>query len=87
MIDKYLEIFKNELKINDKLIKQLLLKKKNIFLNNFENWDSITHVKILIKIEKNFKLKINENNESYFNDFQSGLSYLKKMKLKIKQKV
>ncbi len=41
------------------------------------------HVKILILIEKEFSIRINEKNENYFNNFQSGLKYLKKLTPKL----
>lgn len=79
MIEKYIKIFEKELKINVALKKKLISKKNNIQLNNFKSWDSMKHVKILISIEKVFKIKIDEKNENYFNNFQSGLKYLKKL--------
>tara|TARA_B100000989_G_C19527146_1_gene467556 strand:+ start:1652 stop:1903 length:252 start_codon:yes stop_codon:yes gene_type:complete len=83
MIEKYLDIFEKELKINKALREKLIKKKDDIQLNNFKNWDSMKHVRILISIEKKFKIKINEKNENYFNNFQSGLKYLKKFNSKL----
>lgn len=83
MIEKYVKIFEKELKINKALKKKLLSKKDNIQLNNFKSWDSMKHVKILILIEKEFSIRINEKNENYFNNFQSGLKYLKKLTPKL----
>ena len=83
MIEKYVKIFEKELKINKALKKKLLSKKDNIQLNNFKSWDSMKHVKILILIEKEFSIRINEKNENYLNNFQSGLKYLKKLTPKL----
>lgn len=81
MIKKYIKIFEKQFKINSSLKKQLLSKKKDIKINIFQNWDSMKHVKILVEIEKNFKIEINSKNEKYFNSFQSGAKYLKKNKI------
>ena len=74
----YLRIFEKEFKINDNLKKQLLSNKKDIKINMFQNWDSMKHVKILVGIEKKFKIEINAKNEKFFNSFQSGIKYLQK---------
>ena len=81
--NNYLKIFEKQFKIDNKLKKQLLLKKKDIKINIFQNWDSMKHVKILIEIEKKFKIEINTKNEKYFNSYQSGIKYLKKEKPKL----
>ena len=72
-----------ELKINKRLENNLLKNKENIQLNNFKNWDSMKHVRILVQIEKEFKIRIDEKNQSFFNDFQSGASYIKKINPKL----
>jgi len=78
MIKKYFKIFEKKFKINDNLKKKLLSKKKDIKMNNFQNWDSVIHVEILIEIEKKFKIKIDMKNEKLFNSFQTGIKYLQK---------
>ena len=78
MIKKYFKIFEKKFKINDNLKKKLLSKKKDIKMNNFQNWDSVIHVEILIEIEKKFKIKIDMKNEKFFNSFQTGIKYLQK---------
>ena len=80
---KLLNIFKKEFKISDNLQKNLLSKKKNIKINMFKNWDSMKHVKILISVENEFKIKINFKNEKYFQSFQNGVDYLKKLTPKV----
>ena len=50
----------------------------NIHLNKFDKWDSMSHVSILTAVEKKFKITINFSNAKFFNDYKSGLNYLKK---------
>ena len=59
---------------------RLLEDKEDIGLNNFQNWDSMQHVKILINISKKFKIKVNTKNSNKFNSYQSGIKYLRKTK-------
>ena len=75
---KFIKIFEKHFKIGKVLKNQLLKNKKNLKLNTFQDWDSMKHVSILSEIEKIFKIKFNSKNLSYFNDFQSGLKYIKK---------
>ena len=77
---KLINIFDQEFNINNSLKKKLLSNKTDIKLNMFQNWDSMKHVKLLIKIEKNFKIKINSKNENFFHSFKSSLKYLSKKK-------
>jgi acyl carrier protein len=76
----YLNIFVKVLKISKKIQKRLLEDKEDIGLNNFQNWDSMQHVKILINISKKFKIKVNTKNSNKFNSYQSGVKYLRKTK-------
>ena len=76
----YLNIFVKVLKISKKIQKRLLEDKEDIGLNNFQNWDSMQHVKILINISKKFKIKVNTKNSNKFNSYQSGIKYLRKTK-------
>ncbi len=75
---RYLNIFVKVLKINKTFQNKILKKKLNIYLNRTHNWDSMTHVTILSSVEKNFKIKINSLNAKFFNDYNTGLNYLKK---------
>ena len=77
--NKFLKIFEKNFKIEKKLKVQLLKNKKNIKLNSFRDWDSMKHVAILSEIEKTFKIKFNDKNLSFFNDFQSGIRYIRKI--------
>lgn len=76
----YLNIFVKVLKISKKIQKRLLEDKEDIGLNNFQNWDSMQHVKILINISEKFKIKVNTKNSNKFNSYQSGVKYLRKTK-------
>tara|TARA_B110000881_G_C18196960_1_gene327623 strand:- start:6 stop:278 length:273 start_codon:yes stop_codon:yes gene_type:complete len=76
----YLNIFVKVLKISKKIQKRLLEDKEDIGLNNFQNWDSMQHVKILINISEKFKIKVNTKNSNKFNSYQSGIKYLRKTK-------
>ena len=74
----YLKIFVDILKIKNSAKNQLHKKELNIFLNEFNNWDSMSHVIILTSIEKIFNIKITHSNAKFFNNYISGLKYLKK---------
>ena len=74
----YLKIFVDILKIKNNVKNQLHKKELNIFLNEFNNWDSMSHVIILTSIEKIFNIKITHSNAKFFNNYISGLKYLKK---------
>ena len=43
-----------------RLIKKTVMKYKLILLNKHTKWDSLMHVKIILKLEKTFKININE---------------------------
>ena len=75
---KLISIFQDEFKIDNNLKKKLLNNKIDIKLNTFQNWDSMKHVKLLIKIEKKFKIKINSKNENFFHSFKTSVKYLSK---------
>lgn len=74
----YMKVFVNVLKIKNITKNQIYKKKLNIFLNEFNNWDSMSHVIILTSIEKIFNIKITHSNAKFFNNYISGLKYLKK---------
>ena len=74
---KLLLIFKKNLQLTSFEYQQLKKSKKNIYYNIFRNWDSLNHVKILLNIEKNFKIKINSLNVKKFNNYKSIKSFLK----------
>tara|TARA_A100001011_G_C14292463_1_gene836874 strand:- start:980 stop:1207 length:228 start_codon:yes stop_codon:yes gene_type:complete len=67
---KVLQIITEEAKIDfdEKIDKSLL---------NFR-WDSLQHIKIIIAIEKKFKVKISTSDIGKLNNAKSIISYLKK---------
>lgn len=75
---KFISIFKRVLKLDNAKSKNLSKGKIDIKLNEYQNWDSMSHVEILTLIEKNFKIKINSGNVNKFNTYKSGINYLKK---------
>ena len=68
---KVLKIVSHEakLKIDKKKLDKSLL--------NFR-WDSLQHIKIIIAIEKNFKVKISTSDIGKLNDSKSIINYFKK---------
>ena len=52
-------------------------KKFDKSLLNFR-WDSLQHIRIIIAIEKKFKVKISTSDIGKLNDAKSIISYLKK---------
>ena len=74
----YLKIFVDVLKIKNIVKKKIHNKEINISLNKFNNWDSMSHVVILTSIEKKFNIKITYSNAKFFNNYLSGLKFLKK---------
>ena len=67
---KVLQIITEEAKIDfdEKIDKSLL---------NFR-WDSLQHIRIIIAIEKKFKVKISTSDIGKLNDAKSIINYLKK---------
>lgn len=74
---KLLLIFKKNLRLTSNEYDLLKKGKKNIYYNIFRDWDSLSHVKILVDIEKNFKVKINSLNARKFNNYKSIKKFLK----------
>lgn len=68
-------IFKNIFKINLNKIS----KKTNY--KNTKNWDSLSHVKLIMAIESKFKLSIDPDQSITFTSFDQIIKYLKKNKL------
>jgi len=78
--NKYFEVFNEHLKFSKKTKDLLLNKKIEISLNDFKNWDSMSHVLILTNLQKKLNISINSSNSEYFNSYQLGLKYLNKKK-------
>lgn len=52
---------------------------KNSKMSNTKNWDSFSHINLIIELEKNFKInKINPSEIAKLNSFQNCNNYLKK---------
>ena len=68
-----------------KLIKQILNVKhlpKNASSLNVVEWDSLAYLTIISKIEKTFKIKINQKNINNFGSVENIVKEIKKCKKK-----
>ena len=74
------EILRKELKISSKEINELTkTKNQNQFaLGIYPKWDSLNHVRILTKLEKNFNFKIDAKNVEKFSSFKKIVKNIKK---------
>ena len=74
--DKLIKIFSTifKIKVKNKILK---LKKKN-----FEKWDSLNHIKLIIYIENEFKIKLGINKFNAVDSFKKILYVIKKKKIK-----
>ena len=74
-----LEILRKELKISSKEINELIKTKNQsqLALGVHPKWDSLNHVRILTKLEKNFNLKIDEKNVGNFSSYKQIIKNLK----------
>jgi len=77
---KLLSIFKKNLKLNSKDIHNLINGKINLELNKHTKWDSMMHVKIILELEKTFRININEKNYLKFTNLKKIDNELKKLK-------
>lgn len=77
---KLLSIFKKNLKLNSKDINNLTNGKINLELNKHAKWDSMMHVKIILELEKTFKINVNEKNYLKFTNLKKIDNELKKLK-------
>tara|TARA_B110000008_G_C16805603_1_gene498547 strand:+ start:51 stop:299 length:249 start_codon:yes stop_codon:yes gene_type:complete len=77
---KLLSIFKKNLILSSKDIDDLINGKINLELNKHAKWDSLMHVKIILKLEKTFKININEKNYLKFTNLKKIDNELKKLK-------
>ncbi len=50
----------------------------NLKINQVSNWDSLNNLQLLIFLEKEFKLKFNENELSSFTSLKKIFNVLKK---------
>lgn len=72
----------NILKIK-KLLGKLNINNDQKF-NNLEDWDSLTHMKFIFNLEKEFKLKLNINDILKIKDINSCLKIIRKNAIKKK---
>ena len=74
LVNIFIKIFNlNKKKISTKQI-------ANITEKNFEKWDSIHKLNLLIVIEQEFKIKIKNNQAEKLNSFQEALKIIKSNK-------
>ena len=72
MIEKKLE------KILSKLFKIKIAEAKNSKMSNTNQWDSFSHINLIIELEKNFKIKkISPSEIAKLNSFQNCIYYIK----------
>ena len=73
---KLISLFKKNLQLNKKEIERL---KKNgdLIRLNYNNWDSLVHVKLVMDIEKTFNIKVTSKNFTSFNSFKKIKKILK----------
>tara|TARA_B100000965_G_C19295704_1_gene627906 strand:- start:402 stop:656 length:255 start_codon:yes stop_codon:yes gene_type:complete len=65
-------------KIIYKILKLKKTKSMNLKINQVSNWDSLNNLQLLIFLEKEFKLKFNENELSSFTSLKKIFNVLKK---------
>ena len=76
LVNIFIKIFNvNKKKISTKQI-------ANITEKNFEKWDSIHKLNLLIVIEQEFKIKIKNDQAEKLNSFQEALKIIKSNKKK-----
>ena len=65
-----------------KFLKIRIYQKKidNLKMSNYDSWDSLTHIKLLLEIEKKMKIKFSMKEISEINSFNKIVSKIKKIK-------
>jgi acyl carrier protein len=69
-------ILKKILKLNNKSLDQIFNGKKDLNMSECPFWDSLTHVKLIMSIEKEFNIKITNKNFSKLNSIKKILSII-----------
>jgi len=72
-------------KIENIFIKNFKIKKNqlnSLSLGTFYKWDSIMHIKLIMEIEKKFKIKINQNTNFTLINYKTIRDYLIKVLVK-----
>jgi acyl carrier protein len=49
---------------------------------NTKKWDSLTHIKFILALQKKFKIEINDEDAMNMLSYQNALKYLKKINAK-----
>mgnify|MGYP001246132691 CR=1 FL=1 len=65
-------------KIIYKILKLKKTKLMNLKINKVSNWDSLNNLQLLIFLEKEFKIKFNENELTSFTSLKKIFNVLKK---------
>ena len=73
--DKYTKVFVDTFKINKKKLS------KNLKYNSIPEWDSVGHMAMIDKLEKNFKITMEMDDIIDFSSFNEGKKILKKYKI------
>ena len=73
---KLLSLFKKNLQLKKKEIESLK-RNEDLIRLKYNNWDSLVHVKLVMDIEKTFKIKITSRNFTNFNSFKKIKKILK----------
>lgn len=80
----------NKENIDNKILKiaQIIFKRKTIniksTINNIQEWDSLNHLRLMIDLQKKFKIKFELNEIININTLKKWSKLIKKKKLKIK---
>ena len=69
--EKYIAIFKKALEIKDDNFQY-------VTADNLKNWDSVTHLELVLALEEAFGINLNPEEILSLNSFESGLEVLKK---------
>lgn len=70
MKQKYINIFKQILKIEDEKVLD------EARINDIINWNSFNHLRLIAEIERQFDVKFTPKNILEFQSFQSGIEIL-----------
>tara|TARA_Y100000590_G_scaffold195273_1_gene221718 strand:+ start:176 stop:403 length:228 start_codon:yes stop_codon:yes gene_type:complete len=61
------------------ILKNVLNNKKineNSNIDNVSQWDSLSYINIIVKVEKEFSIKVNQKNFHKFNSFKNILNII-----------
>ena len=75
--NKYLEIFKKALNIDNGKFKE------DLKYNDIEEWDSIGHMTLVAALEEEYKISFETDDIIDFSSYKKGIEILKKYKVEI----